>query len=387
MSPRTDNPHEQDRAPQQPAKPVGSRVHAGLKWVTLSLAWIRSLQFVVTIVLARLLEPEAFGLVALALAVTMILTALREVGLGQALIQRPDRGAADTLRAVNTMFFLTMGLNLAFFCGAQAGAPSLAALLPRMGDEVVPVLRWMLIPLTFSAFGSTAAFLLQRRLEFGRQSLADGAAALANATVAISCAIAGCGVWSIVAGLLAGRLVNTALLVYFVGWLPRMQFCRQTARELFRFGKYMWLFGLVDTAGRQLDRFVLAGLLGAGPLGLYNLAYNFCRMPANQVGSLVNRIAFPALARKQGDKAALGAGFMKALSHVTVLAMPFGFGVCAVASEFVPVVYGDKWAAASPIMMVFAFYGTLLAVSSVAGPVLQAMGRPNVIFYTGLAHL
>lgn len=367
--------------------PVSASVHSGLKWVTLSLAWIRGMQFLVTMILARLLDREAFGLVALAMSVTMVLAAIREVGLGHALIQRPDQGEADTRRAANTMFFLSSAVNLALFITVMIGAPYLASLLPKMGDETVPVLRVMLIPMTFAAFGSTAAFLLQRRLAFGGQSLADGGAAATNAAVAIGCAVAGFGVWSIVFGLLAGRLVNTVMLLRFARWFPSFQYCRKTARELFSFGKYMWFFGLVDATGRHLDKFVLARVLGAGTLGMYNVAYNFCRMPANQVGSLVNRIAYPALARKQTDLPAMRSGFTKALSHVTVLALPFAFGVNAVAYEFVPVAYGAKWVDAAPIMQVFAFYGALLAVSSVAGPALKAVGKPQVLFYTGLMHL
>jgi PST family polysaccharide transporter/lipopolysaccharide exporter len=363
----------------------GSRVRAGVKWVTLSLILARIVQFLTNVVLAWLLVPEMFGVVAMASAVINVLAAVREMGLDQAYIQRQDRDEEESRRAADTTFVLSLGVNLALFVVAFALAPWMA----RFFDDAVgleSVLRWMFLAFPLNALLTTPGIVLQKRLEFRKFSLAEIVGVAANGAIAISLAFLGFGVWSLVAGHLGSRLAQGWALVRLSGWRPRLRFDRPIARQLFAYGKYMWGFAALSAVGGMADRLVLGHVFGAAAVGAYHLAFNLCNN-ASQIAVLVNRIAFPALSRVQHDRELMRRAFLKALSHVSILSFPIAFGLLAVASDFVLSVYGGrKWEAAIPVVEVLAFYGMTLAVSAVAGPVLKAIGKPQVLLYTSIQH-
>ncbi len=362
-----------------------SQVHHGLKWVTLSLVFARGTQFLTTVVLARLLLPEMFGLITMANAVIIAIGAIREIGFGQAYIQRQEADAEEGRLAANTTFFLLLGIHALLFVAALLLSPWTASFFER-AQELEAVLQVILLAFLLDGVAGTPGFVLQKNLQFGKLSLAEIIATFSNALIAIPMAFLGFGAWSLVCGQLGSRLVLCAALLKLSGWRPRLEFSPRIARQLFAYGKFLWGFSAVSAVSRVLDRLTLGHLLGAATVGVYGLAFDLCSMPANQLAILVNRIAFPAFSRKQQDKAALRRGFLKALSHVAVVTLPLALGLAMVAHDFVLTVYGSQWVAAVPIIGVLACRGMILAVSSVAGPVLQAIGKPQVLLYTSVVH-
>jgi len=361
------------------------QVRVGLKWTGGALLVSRVIRFAATVVLARLLAPDLFGLVALASAVMNVMSAAREVGFGHAYVQRRVRDLEDARRTASTTFVVLLAGNAALFAVGQAAAPWFAGFFER-SEEIVPVLRVMLVAFLLEAFLAMPGFVLQKRLEFGRHSASEVIGTASYGAIAVSLAFLGMGVWSLVLGDIGSRIVQAAVLAKVSGWRPSFRFDVRIARELFAFGKYLWAFAAVSMVGGVVDRLVLGGLYGAESVGLYGLALGLCSLPATQISALVNRVAFPALSRLQDDRGALGRAFRKALSHVSILSFPVTLGLYAVAAEFIRVVYGPAWDAAAPALEVLAFYAMVLAVSSVAGPVFQAIGRPQILLYTSLVH-
>ena len=340
--------------------------------------------FVSTMVLARLLTPEMFGLVAMANVALMLMASLRDVGLGQAYVQR-EMGSPEELRlAANTTFYLMLFTNAVLFVLAASLAPLVGRFFEN--PEVVPLLRAITLIFLLEGLISGPSMVLRRRLDFRRLGYAEIGASLASATVAISLAILGFKAWSLVWGQVAGRVVEGSALYWLSGWRPRFEFSSKLARELFGFGKHLWAFSILSAVGGVLDRAIVGRTLGAASLGIYHMGSNLANLPAQQITFLVNRITFPALARMQGDPARMAAALRKALAHVSIVTLPVTAGLIVAGPQLIGTVYGPRWEAAVPVLQVLALFGMTLSISSVTGPIFQAMGRPQVLLFTSIFH-
>jgi O-antigen/teichoic acid export membrane protein len=360
------------------------QVHVGIKWIGGSVAFTQLVRFLTTAVLARLLTPEIFGLVAMAQVAIQLISVIREVGVGAAYIQRQDRGPEDAAAAANTTFLMSLAVNGLLFVLAWFAAP----LVVRFFDnaELLAVLRVMFMLFLIDAFDTTPSMILQKRLEFDKTALAEIAASGMNAVVAISLAAAGYGVWSLVVGQLSSRLARTGLVFVLSGFRPRLQFDRAIAHQLFAYGRYLWGFAVLSAVGGSLDRLILGRGLGAATLGVYSLAFNLANLPATHISRLINQITFPSFVRVQHDHANLRSALHKTIRHVTMLSIPIAFGTLAVAHDLILTVYGEKWRAAIPIVQVLAFFGLSLSLSSITGPILKAIGKPQILLYSSLLH-
>lgn len=360
------------------------QVHVGIKWIGASVAFSQFVRFLTTVVLARLLTPEVFGLVAMAHVAIQLISVIREVGVGAAYIQRPDRGPEDAAAAANTTFIMSLAVNVLLFVLAWFTAPLMVRFFETA--ELLAVLRAMFLLFLIDAFDTTPTMILQKRLEFDKTAIAEVVTSGLNAAVAIGLATAGYGVWSLVAGQLSGRLARTCVVFMLSGFRPRLLFDPTIARQLFDYGRYLWAFAVLSAVGGSLDRMILGRWLGAANLGVYSMAFNLSNLPATQLSRLVNRITFPSFARVQHDHAGLRRALHKTIRHVTMLSVPLAFGLLAVAHDLILTVYGEKWRAAIPIVQVLAFFGLSLSVSSITGPILKAIGKPQVLLYSSLLH-
>jgi len=335
-------------------------------------------------VLARLLTPEMFGLVAMANVALALVASLRDVGLGQAYVQREMGSPEELRRAANTTFYLMLLTN-AVLCVL---AVSLAPLAGRFFEnpEVVPLLRAITLIFLLDGLISGPTMVLRRRMDFRRLAYGEIGASFAMAIVAISLATLDFKAWSLVWGQVAGRVAEASALFWLSGWRPRFEFSRKLARELFDFGRYLWAFSILSAVGRVLDRAIVGRGLGAASLGSYHLGSNLANLPAQQISSVVNRITFPAFARMQGDPERMAAALRKTLAHVSIVTLPLTAGLIVAGPQLIGTVYGPGWEAAVPVLQALALFGMTLSISSVTGPIFQAIGRPQVLLYTSIFH-
>jgi len=340
--------------------------------------------FVSTMVLARLLTPEMFGLVAMANVALALVGSLRDVGLGQAYVQR-ETGSPEELRlAANTTFYLILFTNAVLFVLAVSFAPLAARFFDN--PEVIPLLRAITVIFVLDALISGPAMVLRRRLDFRRLAYAEIGASVATAVVAISLATLEFEAWSLVWGQVAGRVTEAVALFWLSRWRPRLEFSPKLARELFDFGRYLWAFSILSAVGRILDRAIVGRVLGAAVLGSYHLGANLANLPARQISTIVNRITFPAFARMQDNPERMATALRKALAHVSIATLPVTAGLIAAAPQLIGTAYGPGWEAAVPVLQALSLFGMTLSISSVTGPIFQAIGKPQVLLYTSIIH-
>ncbi len=364
----------------------GQKVRVGLKWVAGSLFLQRVVQFATTAILARFfLTREEYGVVWMTVSVIFIVAAVRELGFGQAFIQRQDADEEDTGRALDTLFVISVGINFLLFAVLFTATPWIADLFPK-APGLRLVMRGMFLAFLVEPFLATPALLLMKRMDFAKHSSSEILASWTNAAIAISLALAGFGVWCLVIAYVGSRVIQTGYLMRAAGWRPRFRYDRAIAGQLFGFGKFLWGSAVISAVGRQLDKMVIGRIYGATNVGEYGLAHNLTNQVSNQVALLVNRISFPAFSRQQKDLKAVRYGVLKALSHVAMVCFPLALGLMVVAEDFLVVIYGEKWKHAAPILQVLAVWGLILATSSVGGPALKAIGKPHVFFFMSIPH-
>ena len=370
-----------------PEASTSDKVRFGVKWVSASTVVARGVSFLTTAVLARLLVPEMFGLVAIASVAIGILGVLREAGIGSAFIQREEAGPADTAIAANTAFFIILALNSALFVVAWSLAPTMAGFFESADNAVlIPILRAMCLSFLIEGAMATPNMLMQRNLDFGKHAMGPIVASLVNAVVAPAFAFAGYGAWSLVFGHLSSLSAWALLAIHLSGWRPRRQFSGTIARQLLGYGKYLWAFGALSAIGDSLDRVLIGRWLGPASVGVYGLGLALSNLPATQIGRLVGAISFPWFSRIKSEPGALQSAFLRTLSYVSILTMPLAFGTLAVSRDLVLTVYGSRWVEATPVIEVLAFYGLGLSVSSATGGVFKAIGRPQILLYTSILH-
>ncbi|MGZ2411654.1 O-antigen/teichoic acid export membrane protein [Sphingomonas sp. F9_3S_D5_B_2] len=294
----------------------------------------------VLILLARTLEPTAFGLVAAALVVTTVTQVFSQIGTTQALVQR----------LTITDAHVRSGFAVALFTGVLAaivialGAP-LFALLFHM-PEVAVIIRVFALLLILNGIAAVPIAMLQREKRFKKLSLIELIAFSSGyGALGLILAYAGFGVWSLVIAQLAQVIIRTVL--YFRASRPRISLVpdRTAVRELYEVGSGFSAGQIGNLVATQIDYFVVGRYLGAAPLGLYNRAYQFLMLPAQLFGTAAATVLFPALASIQDQPERVARAYLRAIAVIAMLTLPLT-GVCIlVAPELVQVTLGARWIA------------------------------------------
>jgi polysaccharide transporter, PST family len=344
----------------------------GLAWTMLRSVSSRVVGSVVFVVLARLLDPKAFGTIALASVFVVLISLLVESGFGEAVVQRKEvrRSDLDTAFWVNN----ATGVGLALLMTACAGL--LGALFDQ--PELAPVLRVLSLALVFAALASVPQALLKRELRFRELALRGFVATLAGGAVGVGMALAGFGVWSLVGQMLTTAVVGTAVLWLACPWRPGRAVSRSSFVELFRFGANILGERVALFTSRRSDDFLIGLVLGPVALGLYTAAYRILLLMTEVIIWTMEGVAFPLFSRLHGDAERTKRAFYAVTQLCSAVATPAFLALAVLAPELTRVVFGSRWTGAIPVMQVLALVGIPHAVTYFNKAVVNAGGRPNL---------
>ena len=353
------------------------RTLAGLKWAGLSAAGQALLTVSILAALARLLTPEDFGLVAIAM---IFVTAAHNLG-------HRNIGAAIVQRAELTDRHIAAGVTLSIAAGAVfAGA--VWALAPAAGrffgePAVAPISRALSVAVICSGFATVPEFLWRRDLRFRALTAAELVAqAFGYGAVAIAMALLGYGVWALVAGTVMRHAVFAAAVLGAGPRLPRPGLSRREAGELLGAVAGFSSVAAFNLIGNQGSRLVVARLLGATPLGYYTRATALSSL-SGHLGRIVGKVLFPAMAQRQRRTDRLGAAYLHGVEILSWLALPGGLLLAVCAGEVVAVVLGAQWTAAVPVLQILAI-GTAFRIGGILNaPLARAMGALRPLAWRG----
>jgi O-antigen/teichoic acid export membrane protein len=354
----------------------------GSAWLALSYGGGQIVSLVSTAVLAHLLTPGEFGLVALASIAVVALSMLQESGLGLAVIRR----RSELEEAAGSAFAFTLAMGATLYGLAVACSPLAAWLFhqPRL-TAVMPVLM-LLLPLR--ALAAIPGALIEREIAFARRARGELTGVAAQALTAIPLAALGFGVWSLVLGQLANQAMQTGIFWLLAPFHPSLRRARwQTLRELGRFGRPVTIGNFVSLVDGNIDTIVAGRIVGADGVGFYALAWRLCNLPATGLAYILGRVMFPAYAALQESKAEFREAFLTNLRRVALVSLPTGLLILVAAKPIVVGVFGAPWEPAVAPLRILAVFGIIRSFAGPTGPVFQAAGRPQLVYQISLWHL
>jgi O-antigen/teichoic acid export membrane protein len=353
---------------------VGARTLRGMFWAYVSYAGLRLSTLVSTAVLARLLTPKDFGVVAVATTVMVFLEMLQGLGVGQALVVAKDD---DLGGAANTAFAVSVGIGVVLAALAGALGPVAAGFFhqPQL-TGILPVLGSTFLILSLS---STHYALALRSIDFRSRTIAEIGEAVVRGGVGIGLALAGAGVWSLVVGYVAGNVVMTVALWLLVPWRPRRPRALHHLRKLISFGGYVTGTTVMAAFLAQFDNLVVGRALGAAQLGFYSIATKVPYMLILSIAMVAGQVLFPAFATLDEDT--LRRGLIAAYRYVAVVVLPLGVFLIVLAKPVISAVFGARWEDAVAAAQVLCLWAMMSPISMVSGNGFMSRGRASLIFF------
>jgi len=353
----------------------------GIRWTTLSMVVITVIQIVRLVVLGRILGPEAFGLLAMMLVVVGFAEMLGQMGVSEAIIQRPN----PTHIELSSLYWMNIVLGGLLYVVLLLATPLIASLYST--PELTQLLPWVALAFLVSPWGTQFKARLQKQLDFKPIAIIEIVAAIIGTSLAIVMAWQGFDVWSLVWGQLAQNTVM-ALALVLVGWryqmLPGFYFNYRAITPYLPFGLHIVGSNILNYFNTRVDQLMVGTLLGPQALGYYSMAFNLVLQPIARINPILTRVAFPVLTRVRNDKARLKKGYFRMLDLLTTVNAPVLIGVAAVAPLLIPVVLGDQWLPIVPLIQVLALYSLMRSTGNVGGSLILSCGRANIAFYWNL---
>ena len=362
----------------------GSLQHKAIRsgaWVGVSTVFTAALTLLRGIILARLLTPEIFGLMAVSMMAIRLMEIFTETGFGQALIHRKD-GFEEARDTAFTMLVLR-GLGLAAL--SLIAAPLVASFYQEpVLQSIVAVIG---ISFILSGFQNINTVALQKNLDFRRLTYLELATATLGFVASVGLAYWLRSVWALVFGQIANAAIVSILSFIIVPGRIRFEFKVPIARELYSYGRFITGLAIVVFLSRELDNAIIGKILGMQMLGYYVIAYSLANIPSTYLSKMIAKVMFPLFSQLQSDAAALRREYARGIRLVTSVAVPVSAAIIVLAPQVILALYGAQWAEATIPLQVLAVFGCFRSLWMLNGYLYNAIGRPEIDFHTNLGRL
>jgi PST family polysaccharide transporter len=357
-----------------------SSVARGTRHTATSQVVTQLVRFATNVVLARLLTPDDFGVVAIALVVSLLLDQIKDLGTGSAIIQREK---VDD-RLLNSVFYLNLALGAVLAIGMYVTAGPVASLLGNPRAE--SVLQAFSAITLVSSLSQIHHSLLRRDLRFFEIAIVTVVSSIVTAAVSIGCALFGLRFWALVLGIAAGAVIGTVMVWIYDRWRPSLTMSLASLRSIWGYSIHLFMSNVLFLFFNQVDKVIISHFLGSAPLGTYTLAQRTVTSPVTSVGTVVTEVAFPAFSRRQDDHEALRNGFIRSSQVVALVTFPAMVGLAVLADPAVQVVFGEKWHTLVPVIWLLAPIAAIQSVTFHSSQLLLAKGRSDWSYRWGLVY-
>ncbi|MBC1241941.1 MOP flippase family protein [Nostoc sp. 2RC] len=343
----------------------------GVFWSALD-SWGRQIVSLgVFLILARLLGPETFGLIALSTIFLNFLQVFLDQGLSQAIVQRQDIEKEH----LDTAFWTNLGVSGLAAILSIACAGLIANLFKE--PQITPIIRCLSLGFIISAFSSVQEATFQRKLAFKSLAIRSLIAVVIGGIVGVTMAFMGFGVWSLVGQQLTNSFVQVLVLWSVSDWRPGLRFSQKHFKELFSFGVNVMGMNLFNFLNRRSDDFLIGYFLGSVALGYYSVAYRLLLILTQLLTSIIVKVSLPTFSRLQQEPERLRNALYKAIQMTSLITFPGFLATVILAPEIVTVIFGQKWSPSIPVMQVLNLIGILYAYFYFNGSVIMAVGKPS----------
>jgi O-antigen/teichoic acid export membrane protein len=363
--------------PRVPAPTLDQVLVSGLAW-TGTVKWVsQALSWVSTLIVARILSPQDYGLIGMSAVYMSLVSVVNESGLGTSVVN--NRDLTDVQIAQLNRLCTLLGLAAVLLSSVAA--------LPLAHFFRAPTLTWVVIAMSatfiISSFRTVPMAMLQRDLNFRALALVDGMQALTQASVAVLCAYLGFRFWALVLGAIAGSTVATLVVL----WKRRCPYAWPRLSVIggaFLYGRRILGAQVAWYVVANADFVIIGRILGQAAVGVYSLVFSIAATPVEKITSLVSRVAFPMFSRVQGDHPALRRYLLTLTEGLALACFPLAIGLALEADRFVPVVLGAKWLSATRPLMLLAVLGAVRSIQPLIPQVLNVIGGVRFAMYNGV---
>lgn len=334
--------------------------------------------FVINVVLARFLLPQDFGLVAMIMVFTGFAAVFAEMGLGTSLVQKRDIQEIH----LTSVFWVNVVVGLFLAILFMALSPLIAAFYQEA--LLIPMSMVLAFNFLVGGLGIVHRALRIKSLDFKTVSIVELIAIGFSGSVAITMALFGLGVWSLVAQSLISSIITVLLFWKTVDWRPGFRFSRHAVMDLFNFSINLLGTRFLNYWARNLDNLLVGRVIGSKALGLYGRAYAFVLYPLSNVSQVISRVMFPVMSAVQNEKQRVKRLQLKTARAVGLVTFPAMLGLFVVAEPFVIVLLGEQWVGAIPILKIFSLLGMVQSIINLNGNLYLSQGRTDLQFKVSL---
>ena len=345
---------------------------SGLIWSAVDTFAGQGIQFIVGIVLARILSPREFGLIGMITIFIAISQSFIDSGFSNALIRKKHCTSDD----YSTVFYFNLATGIVFFGGLFLAAPAITSFFDEPAlKSIVPVLGFVLIINSLTIIQRT---ILTKRIDFKLQTRISVIAATGSGAVGITLALLNYGVWSLVALQISREALNSFFLWLWNRWKPILVFNKNSFKELFGFGSKLLVSGLIDTAYRNIYYLVIAKYFSAVELGYYTRAAQFIDLPSKNLNGVIGRVSYPVLSSIQDDIPRLRANYQIIIRSTMFITFVLMLGMAATAKPMVLTLIGEKWLPSVIYLQMLCFVGMFYPLHALNLNMLKVQGRSDL---------
>jgi O-antigen/teichoic acid export membrane protein len=354
------------------------RTITGLTWSGAAQFGRQIIQFVVSVILARLLTPNDFGLVSMIIVFTGFAELFSDVGFGAAIIQRAELD----LRHLNSVFWTNVMIGILLTVITAFVAPFLSSFYNE------PLLKNLAICISINFFINSLCIvqtaLLQKQIDFRKLGYLEMLATIASGIVSVFMALSGFGVWSLIAQSITYALFSALMLWTFSAWRPEISFDWQALKGLLRFSTHLFGFNIFNYWVRNMDNLLIGKVIGSSALGIYSRAYSLMLLPVSQISTVMGRVMFPALSIIQKDIELTKRVYLNSTRIIALIAFPFMTALFITAEPLILLIYGGKWKEITPIFQILCITGMGQTVGTTIGWIYTSQGRTDLMFKWGI---
>lgn len=344
----------------------------GVGWSAIDNVAQYGVTFIVSIVLARLLSPDDYGLIGLIGIFTAVCNTFINAGFTTALIRKKNATDDD----YNTVFIVNLGISLLLYAIVFFCSPLIAGFFQR--EELVWLTRVSSFGMILGALSLVQQTRLTKRIDFKSQTKITITASISSGILGILLAFLNFGVWALVAQALSSQLIRTALLWHVNKWIPQLNFSKNSFHELFGFGWKMMVSGCIDTVWKELYQFVVGTFYSPATLGQYTRAKHFSQLLSSNLTSVVQRVTYPVLSSIQDNKTRMASAYRRMIKTTMFVTSISCFFLGAVSEPLIHCLIGAKWHDAAIYLPLICINGSTYPLHAINLNMLQVQGRSDL---------
>jgi O-antigen/teichoic acid export membrane protein len=350
---------------------------SGVKWTTLSTIITAITQLLQISILARYLEPSAFGLIAIIMVVIGFSQMFVDFGVSSAIIHKQN----VTTEQLSTLYWLNILSSIVVFMVIMGLSPFIASFYHEAVLTQLIILTSTTI--VIQSFGKQFFVLFEKELQFNTVAKIDIVAAFSSLALAVTLTINGFGVYSLIYPLILSMSVKSFLLIFngLKYHKPKLYFNISEVKEFIIFGMYQMGSGIVNYFNSQFDVIIIGKIFGSETLGLYSMAKQLVMRPAQIINPVVTRVTFPTMSKVQNDTQRLKEIYLKTINLLSSVNFPIYIAMIILAPEIITIFLGTKWLAATTVFQILSIYALFRSIGNPIGSLVLAKGKPHYEMY------